>query len=400
MSEEALVAQYRAGNLYCKRLKEAGLWDARGYDIDLIRKKYQIQAEVYEEFADVELPMFCLEKAETHKHMQELAEQWVEEHSGLNTLTVKKFWDGVYGRPNHDRDYPDLLLTLVEEDCLTEKATRKLLAEVWMQTEFPGVNGGNERWLDAFDAAGWVSDNKSERPTTPMTLYRGAVEDHKIGLAWTADPERAAWFAKRFNYGDDVGKVYRRIFQPHELLARFTGRNEDEYVCWTRDLMYEEDDGIEEIVVAEQMTTCAKGHEHWGMFGAAGVLLVQGEAGTVGNKYLLHKRAPGTHEAGYWSTPGGAVRMGEPALTAARREFQEETGIDVSDLKVLHTHVDDHGGWMYRTYLMDANSIPAAIPTLNWESGDWGWFTAEEGCAMDLHSGLRELWGWTPLDPI
>jgi ADP-ribose pyrophosphatase YjhB (NUDIX family) len=35
---------------------------------------------------------------------------------------------------------------------------------------------------------------------------------------------------------------------------------------------------------------------------------------------------------GLWSLPGGAQHLGEPAETAARRELQEETGIEVGPL--------------------------------------------------------------------
>lgn len=232
----ALVAEINAGRMYCQRLRDAGLWGLTGQEIvhrhlDKMMISQQVYAEIGQTYG-VNLPMFALDKAETREHAEELAEQWVEEHSGLNDLTAEEFWDSVWSRPNHDRDNPDLLLTLIEHDCLTEEATRELLASVWMHTEFPGSNGGIERWRDAFDAAGWISDDDSPLPREPVTLYRGAVPDHQRGLSWTADPERAAWFATRFSHTESQALVYRRTFQPRELLARFTGRGENEYVVW------------------------------------------------------------------------------------------------------------------------------------------------------------------------
>lgn len=227
----AAVAEYRLGQEYVTRLKAAGLWPGTS-SIENYQRKARIQQELFTEFPDAGLPIFALDKAETRAHAQELCEQWVEQHSGYETLTAKEFWDAVWSRPNHDRDNPDLLLTLIEESCLTPAAVRELLADVWTVTEFPGHNGGVDRWRDAFDQAGWLSDDDSAQPTEPLTLYRGATPEHQYGMSWTADPERARWFAKRFSSPHSPGYIYRRTFAPREILARFTGRNEDEYVVW------------------------------------------------------------------------------------------------------------------------------------------------------------------------
>src|SRR4029078_6886251 len=84
----------------------------------------------------------------------------------------------------------------------------------------------------ASEPAGGSSDAASERPTEPLTLYRGATEEHQRGLAWTADPERAQWFAKRVDFQDDPALVYRRTFAPQDIMARFAGRGEDEFIVW------------------------------------------------------------------------------------------------------------------------------------------------------------------------
>jgi hypothetical protein len=228
---EAMAAQFRVEREYVTRLKAVGLWPGTS-GIEHYQRKMQIQQDIYRDYPDVDLPMFALEKAETRLHAEELARQWCREHGGEETLTAEEFWSAVWSRPNHDRDNPDLLLTLIEEGCLTPAAMRELIADVWTSTEFPGANGGVDRWRDAFDIAGWISDDESERPTEPLTLYRGAVPEYQRGMSWTLDPERAVWFAKRFMHGNDAGLVYRRTFGPREILARFTGRGEDEYVVW------------------------------------------------------------------------------------------------------------------------------------------------------------------------
>ena len=45
---------------------------------------------------------------------------------------------------------------------------------------------------------------------------------------------------------------------------------------------------------------CSLGHRHWGRFGAAGILITDGDA------VVLQHRAAWTHEGGTWAVPGGA----------------------------------------------------------------------------------------------
>ena len=69
-------------------------------------------------------------------------------------------------------------------------------------------------------------------------------------------------------------------------------------------------------------TRCALGHRHWGVFGAAGLLLWHGD-GAV----LLQHRAEWSHHGGTWGILGGARNSGETAEQAAAREAAEEAGL-------------------------------------------------------------------------
>jgi 8-oxo-dGTP diphosphatase len=90
---------------------------------------------------------------------------------------------------------------------------------------------------------------------------------------------------------------------------------------------------------------CACGNKHWGLNGAAGVLIIRG------NQILLQHRAPWVHNGDTWGIPGGARDSHESTIEGAFREAVEETGIDTDLLTPLYTFIDDHGDWRYETVI-------------------------------------------------
>ena len=68
------------------------------------------------------------------------------------------------------------------------------------------------------------------------------------------------------------------------------------------------------------------GKKHWGLNGAAGLMLVDPERGV-----LMQHRALWSVEGGTWGFPGGARDMGESAVEAAIRESWEEAGVPEQD---------------------------------------------------------------------
>jgi hypothetical protein len=49
-----------------------------------------------------------------------------------------------------------------------------------------------------FDLAGYTVDGAvSELPTSPVTLWRGVIPEHRNGWSWTYDRDLAQWFADR-----------------------------------------------------------------------------------------------------------------------------------------------------------------------------------------------------------
>ena len=94
---------------------------------------------------------------------------------------------------------------------------------------------------------------------------------------------------------------------------------------------------------------CACGNKHWGLNGAAGILLIRG------TQILLQHRAPWVHNGDTWGIPGGARDSHESVLEAAIREAKEETGINPVHLTPIQTFSDDHGSWRYDTVIAYAS---------------------------------------------
>ena len=91
-------------------------------------------------------------------------------------------------------------------------------------------------------------------------------------------------------------------------------------------------------------------------------------AGTV----LMQHRAAWTNAGGTWALPGGARDSHETAREAALREAQEETGIDVDQVRVVSevvtTRVD---GWTYTTVIGRCDDELEVTP--NAESEELAW---------------------------
>jgi 8-oxo-dGTP diphosphatase len=132
-------------------------------------------------------------------------------------------------------------------------------------------------------------------------------------------------------------------------------------------------------------THCALGHKHWGIFGAAGLLLWHGEC------ILLQHRALWSHYGGTWGLLGGARNRAESAEQAAQREAAEEAGLASDSYDVTGIYVDDHGGWSYTTVVGQART--AALPTaLTAETLEVRWVRAASVHDLPLHPGFAATW--------
>ena len=130
---------------------------------------------------------------------------------------------------------------------------------------------------------------------------------------------------------------------------------------------------------------CACGNKHWGLNGAAGILIVRG------TQILLQHRAPWVHNGDTWGIPGGARDSHESTIEGAFREAVEETGIDTSLLTVLHTYTDDHGDWKYQTVIAQAAGGLVAHE-VNDESHEVRWVDIEKVDELPLHPSFAKSW--------
>lgn len=128
---------------------------------------------------------------------------------------------------------------------------------------------------------------------------------------------------------------------------------------------------------------------HWGLHGAAGLLLVRTDLTPA--SVLLQLRAEWTHGGGTWALPGGALDSHEDSVTAAAREAWEETGVSPEHLMFKAIYSDDHGNWRYDTVIAHINVDPGAHEA-NAESQDLRWVPVDDVASFDLHPGLRNSW--------
>lgn len=130
---------------------------------------------------------------------------------------------------------------------------------------------------------------------------------------------------------------------------------------------------------------CACGSKHWGVYGAAGLLMIRN------SKIFLQHRAPWVHNGDTWGIPGGARDSHEDVTAAALREAIEETGINTEFVTPIGSYVDDHGTWSYTTiFAIASNNLEGH--ELNDESHEVRWIPLDEVSRMPLHPSFEKTW--------
>jgi 8-oxo-dGTP diphosphatase len=143
-------------------------------------------------------------------------------------------------------------------------------------------------------------------------------------------------------------------------------------------------------VLGDGWVRCERGHWHWGLFGAAGLLLRHRSAD--GTDWLLMQHRSGwSHHGDTWGLLGGARTPDETAEQAAGREAWEEAGLAASGYLMSGSYLDDHGGWSYTTVLACAEElVPVTARTR--ESTEVRWVRRAELGLLRLHPGFADSW--------
>ena len=130
---------------------------------------------------------------------------------------------------------------------------------------------------------------------------------------------------------------------------------------------------------------CACLSRHWGLHGAAGLLLIRKE------EVLLQLRAPWVHNGGTWGIPGGARDSHESWTEAAIREAVEEIGITPGSLTLIRDYIDDHSTWSYVTVI--AQAFDDLTPgELNHETMEVRWVAMDNVESLPLHQSFAKSW--------
>ncbi|MGH3466872.1 MAG: NUDIX hydrolase [Thermocrispum sp.] len=131
---------------------------------------------------------------------------------------------------------------------------------------------------------------------------------------------------------------------------------------------------------------CACGHLHWGVHGAAGLLLCDPKRGV-----LLQRRAWWVHHGRTWALPGGALRSAETPRDAAMREAKEEADVPLDAVHLTASSVVDHGTWSYTTVLGSVRRPVDARP-VSAETAGMRWVQPDEVAGYPLHRDFAKAW--------
>jgi ADP-ribose pyrophosphatase YjhB (NUDIX family) len=126
-----------------------------------------------------------------------------------------------------------------------------------------------------------------------------------------------------------------------------------------------------ELVQAEDHLACPKcGGQYWAnaIPGVQGILERDG-------RVLLGRRGREPRR-GYWDLPGGFLHETEDALDGLRREFREETGLEIEPVQFLRIDIEPYAGRhvFSVTWLVRGEGEPVAADDVD----ELRWFAADE----------------------
>lgn len=143
----------------------------------------------------------------------------------------------------------------------------------------------------------------------------------------------------------------------------------------------------------DRWVDCACGRRHWGLNGAAGVLLARRDPSGRVTHVVMQHRALWSAEGGTWGVPGGAIADGESPIQGALRESLEEALIPPQDIDVVGSWREEHGSWAYTTVFAFEREGRRVEPRAgDDESMEISWVPVDEVPSLTLLTALRVDW--------
>lgn len=110
---------------------------------------------------------------------------------------------------------------------------------------------------------------------------------------------------------------------------------------------------------------------------------------------LLKIRSKSSHDAGLWEIPGGKVKKGEFFDAALKREYKEETGLDVEVESLFNVIQRNYTSCKTNEEIRSIQLIMNVSCTtdeviISEEHEDYGWFTQEEISQM-IEEGMLAI---------
>lgn len=130
---------------------------------------------------------------------------------------------------------------------------------------------------------------------------------------------------------------------------------------------------------------------------SAGLLLFRRRASGL-ELFLAHPGGPfwQKRDAGAWTIPKGLAEPGEDPLDAARREFEEETGLSPRGPFILLGSVRQKAGKLVHAWAWEGDADPATVSSntmkTEWPRGSGQWLTFPEvdRCSWFSPTAARE----------
>ena len=113
------------------------------------------------------------------------------------------------------------------------------------------------------------------------------------------------------------------------------------------------------------------------------------------DKFLLVQRGKEPNK-GQWSIPGGAQELGETVFAAAHREVREETGLEITALRLVDVvdgiMTDDEGRVTYHYTLVDVvGQYKSGEAVAADDAADVAWFELDDLPALGLWSETERI---------